>query len=92
MDNSVLITKVVTVFDIIPLLEGKKWVTVMNDDWLIHSIPVYYPERFRVVKIETNLFKYDEDCKDIDIFLIVEEIKKDGEKSMEEKIKESRNK
>lgn len=62
--------KIVTVLDMVPLLFGKKWVTIIEKTWMISDLPHIYPERFRVIRIDTNVFTDSE----AEISLIVEEI------------------
>jgi hypothetical protein len=62
--------KTITVLDMIPLLDGKKWVTIINNKWMISMMPHIYPEKFKVIRIDTNVFNDSE----ADISLIVEEI------------------
>ena len=54
----------------VPLLEGKKWVTIIEKTWMISDTPHIYPEKFKVVGIDTNVFTDSE----AEISLIVEEI------------------
>ena len=62
--------KLITVLDMIPLLESKKWITIINKKWMISMQPHIYPEKFKVIRIDTNVFNDSE----VDISLIVEEI------------------